>query len=101
MREAVIAEALGEPHQGRGLHARVFGNARHCSEGHLLRMRQREGRQLLQALRHRLAPTQQQSAKTFVIVRDGVDRHFRAVRHGAGLRSPYFQPEAGSLTLIG
>ena len=95
MRETVIAEALGEPHQGRGLDARVLGDARDGAEGHLLRVRQREGRQLLQPLRHRLAPAEQQRAETFVIVRDGVDRHFRAVRHGVGLLSPYFACKSG------
>ena len=37
MGEAVIAEALGEAHQGGGLHARMLGDARHRAEGHLLR----------------------------------------------------------------
>ncbi len=62
MREAVIAEALGEAHQGRGLHARMLGDARHRAEGHLLGMREGEGGELLQPFRHGLAPAQQQSS---------------------------------------
>ena len=97
MREAVIAEALGEAHQGRGLHARMLGDARHRAERHLLGMREGEGRELLQPFRHGLAPAQQQSPKAFVIVRDGIDRHFRAVPHGAGLPFALFSARSTDL----
>ena len=68
MGEAVIAEALGEAHQGRGLHARMFGDPGHRAERHLLRMLEREGGELLQPLRHALAAAEQKRPEAVVIL---------------------------------
>jgi len=68
MREAVIAEALGEAHQGGGLHACVLGDAGHRAEGHVLGMREGEGGELLETLRHRLAAVEQKRAQPVIIL---------------------------------
>ena len=67
--ETVEAEMMGEPDQGRGLHAGGFGDAGGGAEGDVVGVVERILRDLGDALRQRLAPLQDQCAQPLEIAR--------------------------------
>jgi len=100
MGEPVIAQALGEAHQGRRLNPRMLGDPRDGAEGHLLRVLHGEGGELLQPLGHGFAAAEQQGSQAFVILGSGPSDRLRRACPSSALHGSHPQTAIETLTSL-